>query len=264
MVAEKQTLNSQILCSLLIFLNIIPFLPMIYFQWQVHELLFIYWIEIGLAIGLYSVILLFAQPNARSERKIEKLDTTPESKTVDQTRLNNRLPPLYWQNSGHVFGALIFGLIFWYLSHYGFLTLSNPDLGVGARPELQETIPILEAGFSAEGIGIALVLFAVRLAILKRTFFRYRTYESMQAPTLTEISRRYSASLLPLVIVTFVLSLSLTIISAQSLVYIAIILVLVPGKIFIDFSVIQIHLQNRQGTFSWWLLSREFRESSTK
>lgn len=181
------------LFGLILIANSLPIAGLLVLDWHVYEALFVYWVELGLFVTLYSGLALFAQREATAD---DRTITPPTisvpfvSSREGSTRPIGRLPPIYYRNVRYVIGMLVFGLAFWFLLSYLFVVLPYPG-PLHVRPSVQVVISRIEAASSPARLALAIPLFLAHLAVVRREFFGRRQYERRSAPTIAEIPIRY-------------------------------------------------------------------------
>jgi len=92
--------------------NLLPLSGIAFLQWEPAQVLFVYWIEIGFFIALYSGLVLFAERDPRPDDRninpptvsIPFLDTPS-----GPIRPFDRLPSIYPRNVRYATGLLLWG-----------------------------------------------------------------------------------------------------------------------------------------------------------
>lgn len=195
-VAENQP-TGGVVSLLLLGIALLPIAGIPLFGWQLSEALFVYWLEIGLFMSLYTGLILFAGQAPRPDERAIDLATIPiplvsgRSGTVQPI---GRLPPIYHRNVRYAAGFLPFGLFFWFASAYLLLAHADPavrlETGDGRGVPVTEYLDVVTAAYTPEALWLALALFGVRLAVVRREFFGRRLYERVSAPVLVGVPLR--------------------------------------------------------------------------
>lgn len=245
---------------LLLLANLLPLAAIPLRGWRAYEVLFVYWIEIGLCIALYYALALFAQRDPEPDRT-GRLHPDPASfpRRSGSIRLIGRLPPIRYRNVRYVPEALVIALGFWFFSGVLFLDFPNPDLSTVAQGPFREYVDVIAAAFSLEGLGLAILLFGVRLTLVGREFFGRRQYERYSASMLADIPLRMVFYWFGLVIVLQVSLLLGAVLSGgidPPIIQLLISAVVVGSKLGIDRTLFR-GPQNGSGRFARWFVPRE-------
>lgn len=190
---------------------LLPFGGLIALNWRLPETLFVYWIEIGLFLILYTGLVLFAQREPQPEDRMLNLATIPIpflSSRSGTVQLASWLPPIYYRNVKYAAGFFPFALFFWVFSGDLLLAHSDPGFHYSTRGSrgvpIEQSLSVIQSAFSPEGLGMGVLLFSVRLLVVHREFFSRRQYENLSAPMVVEIPFRIGAFWSLLVVITTV------------------------------------------------------------
>lgn len=177
--------------------NLLPLAGIALLGWQPEEILFVYWLEIGSFVVLYSGLLLFA----KREPKPDDRTITPPTFSIPLLNTQSgpirpfeSMPPIYRRNVRYTLGLLVWGLVFWWclailmivLPSHGSLELSSSNEGV----PLRDVISVVAAAFSPVILLNALLLVVSQLVTVRREFFGRQAYERLSAPMIAEIPVR--------------------------------------------------------------------------
>lgn len=194
-VEEKSPVRT--ILALLVLANLLPFIGLEVYEWSLPEALFVYWIDIGLFVVLYTALVPFAQKKPRPEERMIGLVTVPipfvsgRSGSIQPIRW---LPPIWYRNLKYAFGILVFGLAFWFITGDLFLVESDPGLYYdteGVPPDsIEQSFIAIQRSFTPEALGMITLLFGFRLVITYKQFSSQRWYDRVSAPVLAEIPTR--------------------------------------------------------------------------
>ena len=177
--------------------NLLPLSGIAFLQWEPAQVLFVYWIEIGFFIALYSGLVLFAERDPRPDDRninpptvsIPFLDTPS-----GPIRPFDRLPSIYPRNVRYATGLLLWGIVFWWcLAVVMIVVPSNGSLELSYSGEgvpIGDVISVIAAAFSPFVLGNAVVLLVSQLVTIRREFFGQQTYTRLSAPMIAEIPVR--------------------------------------------------------------------------
>lgn len=177
--------------------NLLPLAGIAFLGWESTQVLFVYWIEIGLFVVAYSGLALFAEREARpDERNISPPTVSlPFFDTRSDPRQPfDRLPPIYPRNVRYAIGLLVWGMVFWWclalmmivLPSHETLELSSSGKGV----PLREVVSVVATAFSPLVFGNSIGLLVSQLVTIRREFFGQQTYTRLSAPMIAEIPVR--------------------------------------------------------------------------
>lgn len=177
--------------------NLLPLAGIAFLEWEAAQVLFVYWIEIGIFVVLYSGLVLFAEREPRPDDR----NINPPTISIPFLDLRsgprqpfNRLPPIYPRNVRYALGLFAWGIVFWWclallmivLPSQATLELSSSGEGV----PIGDVIAVVVAAFSPYVLGNAVVLLVSQLLTIRRAFFGQRTYKRLSAPMIAEIPVR--------------------------------------------------------------------------
>ncbi|WP_222920252.1 DUF6498-containing protein [Natrinema sp. SYSU A 869] len=177
--------------------NLLPLSGIVFLEWEPAQVLFVYWIEIGLFVVLYSGLVLFAEREPRPDER----NVSPPTVSIpfldissDPIQLFDRLPPIYPRNVRYAIGLLVWGMVFWWclalmmivLPSHETLELSSSGEGV----PIGDVISVVAAAFSPLVFGNVIVLLVSQLVTIRREFFGQQTYTRLSAPMIAEIPVR--------------------------------------------------------------------------
>ncbi|WP_132060456.1 DUF6498-containing protein [Halorussus amylolyticus] len=177
---------------LLLVANLVPLAGLAVFGWRLTHALFVYWVELGLALVLYFGVVLFAQRESKPDQKRggSYPGPIPFPRRSGSIRPVSWLPPIRYRNARYVPAASVIVTVIWLLSSRAFLEYPNFDVALGARAYAGEYVAYVVAAYSPEGLALAVVLFGVRLRFVSRDFFRRGLVERYSAAMLMEIPCR--------------------------------------------------------------------------
>lgn len=252
---------SRAAVAIIVVANLLPLAGIVALEWRAYEALFVYWVETGLCIVLYYALALFARREPEPDEEDGRLHPEPASipRGSGSVRPVGWVPPIRYRNVRYVPEPLVIALGFWFFSGVLFLDFPNPDLSSVARGPFREYVDVIAAAFTLEGLGLAVLLFGVRLALVGREFFGRRQYERYSASTLTDIPLRMACYWFGLVIVVQVLLLLGAVLSGgidSPITRLLIIAVVVGSKLGIDRSLFR-GPRNGSGRFAGWFVPRE-------
>ncbi|NUB93192.1 hypothetical protein HT576_19485 [Haloterrigena sp. SYSU A121-1] len=253
--------NPRAASLLLLVANLLPLAAIPLRGWRAYEVLFVYWIEIGLCIALYYALALFAQRDPESDRT-GRLHPDPASfpRRSGSVKPLERLPPIRYRNVRYVPEALVMALGFWFFCGALFVDVPNPELSSASQGPLREYLAVIAAAATVEGLALAVLLFGVRLVIVGHGFFGQRQYERFSPSILADIPLRivffWFLLLVVLQVALVVRSLFAGALDPTATQRLAI-AVVVASKLAIDRSLVQARYRTERGRFSRWLVPDE-------
>ena len=240
--------------------NLLPLAAIPFRGWRAYEVLFVYWIEIGLCIALYYALALFAQRDPEPDRT-GRLHPDPASfpRRSGSIRPIERLPPVRYRNVRYVPETLVMALGFWFFCGVLFVDVPNPALSSVSQGPLREYPAVIAAAATVEGLALAALLFGVRL-VVGRGYFGHRQYERFSPSILADIPLRivlfWFLLLVALQGVLFVRSLFAGALDPTATQRLAI-AVVVASKLAIDRSLVRARYRTERSRFSRWFVPGE-------
>ncbi|MFB1063433.1 DUF6498-containing protein [Natrinema sp. H-ect4] len=192
---SEPKINPRESLPLLLLGNLFPLAGIAVLGWQLHEVLFVYWLEVGFIVILYSGLVLFASREPRPDDR----DFNPP--TLNIPLLDTRsgiiqpvdwLPPLYRRNVPYAVGQFVWGIVFWWSLSVLLIIFSYPEpveTGAEGRPLFGEGLAAIVATSSPVLLLNGLVLLVSQLLFV-RHFFVHHTYKTLSAPMIAEIPAR--------------------------------------------------------------------------
>ncbi|WP_228371017.1 MULTISPECIES: DUF6498-containing protein [unclassified Natrinema] len=177
--------------------NLFPMAGIALLDWRPEEVLFVYWLEIGSFVVLYSGLVLFAKRQSRpSDRNIDPLSFSFPFVTPRKTPIQpfDRIPPIYPRNVQYAIGLFVWGLVFWWcLAVLMILLPARATLELSASGEgvpIGDVVSIIGNAFSPVILLNACLLFISQLMMIRREFFGRRRHEQLSAATIAEFPIR--------------------------------------------------------------------------
>lgn len=244
--------------------NLVPLAGIAFLGWRVQDVLFLYWLEIGFLVVLYSGLTLFAQRQPNPE------DRTIRPMTLSVPILSSRsgmarpvewLPPIHYRNVSYAAGLLVWGLGFWLCLSMLMVVLPSPETIENPYSDpaaISEYVSIFAAVLSPGVVISALALFVSQLDTVRREFLGRQRYKRLSAPMTIEIPVRQIVFLFLLTpVAEFVLPLLLLplvgLVDTRELFEIGIATVVVLGKLTIEWSAYQARqCEEPSGVGSWF------------
>lgn len=192
MVGLRGEENSWKGTSFILVVGTLPLTGILVFEWRVYQALFVYWVEIGLTVFFYFVIVLFAQRESKPEQKRggSYPGPIPIPRQSGTIRPVSRLPPIRYQNIRFVPAALPVVTAIWFFSSRIFVEYTNFSVSLGSQAYFSEYITYIAAAYSPEGLVVAFVLFGVNAVFSVRDYFARGLVEQYSAAMLMEIPCR--------------------------------------------------------------------------
>ncbi|SFS67041.1 DUF6498-containing protein [Halostagnicola kamekurae] len=180
---------------LLLLGNLFPLTGIAVLGWQLHEVLFVYWLEVGFIVVLYSGLVLFASREPRPDDQNLNPPSLPipllETRT-GQIQPVGWMPPIYRRNVPYAVGLFVWGLVFWWSLSVLLIIFSYPEpveTGAEGRALFGEGVAAITATATPGLLLNGLVLLAAQLLFV-RHFFAQHVYETLSAPMIAEIPAR--------------------------------------------------------------------------
>ncbi|NEU56796.1 DUF6498-containing protein [Halorussus sp. MSC15.2] len=244
--------------------NLVPLAGIAFLGWRVQNVLFLYWLEIGLVVVIYGGLTLFAErkPNPESRTVSPMTVSVPFlSSRSGTTRPVEWLPPIYYRNVSYAAGLLVWGLGFWLCLSVLMVVLPSPvvvENPYSNSEAIYEYASIFASVLSPEILLSALALLVSQLDSTRRQFLGEARYEQLSAPMTVEIPvRRMVFWFLLTPVAEFVLPL-LTLplaglFDTRVLFDIGIATLVVLGKLTVEWSSFRArHRENPSGVAGWF------------
>ncbi|SFS67024.1 DUF6498-containing protein [Halostagnicola kamekurae] len=177
--------------------NLFPLAGIAFLEWHPEEVLFVYWLEIGSFVVLYSGLVLFAKRESRpADRNIDPLSFSLPFVNARETPIQpfDRVPAVYPRNVRYAIGLFVWGLVFWWcLAVLMVLMPARATLELSASGEgvpIGDVVSIIGNAFSPAILVNACLLFVSQLVTIRREFFGRRRHERLSAATIAELPIR--------------------------------------------------------------------------
>lgn len=249
--------------------NLLPLAGIAFLGWRAPDVLFVYWVEIGSLVVLYSGLTLFAQREPNPDERTVSPVTIPVpflSSRSGSTRPVDSLPPIYYRNVRYAAGLFVWGLGFWLCLSMLMVVLPSPEpLTI---PEGRDTVPfgayvsIVANNVSPAALYSALALIVSQVATVGREFLDRRTYERVTAPMTAEVPVRQvvfwflltpvAEFVLPLVTLPLV-----EVFGTRTLTEVGVATVVVLGKLTIEWSAYRARQQEKVDGVAGWFTPEE-------
>ncbi|WP_247729438.1 DUF6498-containing protein [Halovivax limisalsi] len=243
----------------IVLVNLCPLAGFVGLEWTFYEAMFVYWIDIGLIIAFYNVLLVFGQQPSRVADKAGRMHAgmIPFPKREGSLSIFDHFPPIRYRNLRLLPLNLVLTLGFWSLTSRLFLEYTNPAVSLPAQPEVRAVFSAVRMAYSPGGLSVAIVLFVVHAAVISREFFGGCQYERFSAAMLAEFSGRASAFwFVALIVGTFLTTiprLTGNVLFTQATVFV----VGVGGKAAVDVALLRIGRGQTDGCFTKWFVPYE-------
>lgn len=181
----------------LLIANLFPLVGIALLDWHPEEVLFVYWLEIGSFVVLYSGLVLFAKRESRpADRNIDPLSFSLPFVNARETPIQpfDRVPAVYPRNVRYAIGLFVWGLVFWWcLAVLMVLMPARATLELSTSGEgvlIGDVLSIIGNAFSPAILVNACLLFVSQLVTIRREFFGRQRHERLSAATIAKLPIR--------------------------------------------------------------------------
>ena len=244
--------------------NLVPLAGIAFLGWSARNVLFVYWIEVGVLVLLYSGLTLFAQREPRpDERTIHPVTLSVPFVNAPSGAIRpvDWLPPIHSRNLRYATGMFVWGLGFWACLSVLMVVLPSPR-HVGYDSGMSELVAVVSAAYSPTVLLSVCALVVSRVVTVRREFFGRQTYERLSAPMTAEIPARQvvfwflltpvAQFVLPVVALPLV-----GVFDQRTLVEGGIALLVVAGKLFVEWSNFRAQELGETGGVAGWFTPEE-------
>jgi len=242
--------------------NLLPLVGIAFFGWRARNVLFVYWVEIGSLVVIYSGLALFAERDPAPDGRTISPVTIPVpflSGRSGSVRPVSALPPIYYRNVRYAVGLLVWGLGFWACLSVMMVVLPSP---ASLDLPLVEYPGVVADATSPASLANAVALVASQLATVRDEFLGQRRYERLSAPMTVEVPVRQvvfwfllspvATLLLPLVTLPLVVAFDATVITR-----VGVATIVVVGKLTIEWSTFRAQRRADPGVVAGWFTPEE-------
>lgn len=181
---------------LLLVANALPIAGLFAFGWRPFQALFVYWVEIGVTLLGYFVLVSFGQRESRPDEKggASFPGPLPLPAPDGSVRPFRSLPPLRYRNVRYVPAAVPLVAICWVFLSRAFLDFSNPGVVLdGARSAAGSMFGYVVVAYTPEGLALAGLTSSIHLFSIGRDYLSRRLVDEYSAAMLLEIPVRVAA-----------------------------------------------------------------------
>jgi hypothetical protein len=172
--------------------NALPLAGLAAFGWRPVQALFVYWVEIGVTLLGYYVVVLFGQRESRPEQKGGGSYPGPVALGLPDRSVRPipGLPPLRYRNLRYVPASVPLVALAWLLLSRAFLDFPNAGVVVSGEPTVESVFGYIAAASTPAGLALAAVTSTIQLAALWRDFLARGLVEQYSAAMLAELPAR--------------------------------------------------------------------------
>lgn len=177
---------------LLFVLNTLPIAGLIGFGWRPFQALFVYWVEIGVTLLGYYVVVLFGQRDSKPEEKGGGSYPGPVPLPVPDGSFRpiQSLPPLRYRNARYIPASVPLVAIIWFLLSRAFLDFPNTGVMIEGRPAVESIAEYIAISYTLEGLMTAAIASVIQLFLIGRDFLSRRLVDRYSAAMLAELPIR--------------------------------------------------------------------------
>lgn len=238
--------------------------------WRAQNVLFVYWVEIGSFVVIYSGLTLFAEREPSPEGRTVSPVTLPVpflSSRSGSARPVEWLPPVYYRNVRYAAGLLVWGLGFWLCLSLLMVVLPSPEPLAApgeASVRLGDYVSIVAAPVSPGTLASVFALIVSKLVNVRRGFLDQRRYERLSAPMTAEIPARqvvFWFLLIPVAqFVVPLLTLPLVdVVGTRTLTQVGVASVVVLGKLTVEWSAFRARQCGESDGVAGWFTPEEYK-----